>query len=147
MIYECRLTRLRKQYVIAGLLTISVLFLMSHFDNGSYKSCWSYSIGIALAIVILYLIGNSRVRVETTDGMVTVYHSGMVHAYIRKDSITEVLVSGEKSTSRITISTIDGLKYSIPCECFSDIEIGGLLNELREHNRVAAQRSRLCGLA
>jgi hypothetical protein len=132
MIYECRLKRLRKQHVYAGLLTVLLLFLMSHFDIGSTKYWWSYSIGIVSAIGALSLVANSRVRVEITDKTVTVYHSGMMHANIPKVSIAEALVSGDKSTSRIAIFTNDGLKYSIPCECFSETEINALLNELRK---------------
>jgi hypothetical protein len=136
MIYECRLNRLRKQHVYAGLLTILVLFLMNCFDIGSSRYWWSYSIGIALAMGTFYLIRNFRVRVVTTDRSVTVYHSGMVHVNIRKESIKEVSLSGGRGRSGIAISTIEGLKYAIPCDCFSDSEIRALLDELSERGGV-----------
>ena len=56
----------------------------------------------------------------------------MIHANIPLDSIKTVAMSGAKNLSRIVVVTSDGLKYFIPCECFSSTEIEQLLRELRK---------------
>ena len=130
MVYECRLNKVGRQHLFAGVLTIAGLWLLSRFDVAGAGYWWAYAIGIALAIAASYLIGNTRVRVAISGETVTVEHSGMVHANLSVDAIASVAVSGSDSTSRIVVVTSDGSKYYIPCECFSQAEVDGLLRAL-----------------
>ena len=130
MIYECRLNKVKRQHVYAGVLTIVGIYLLSFLGFRGSEYWWASSIGIALALVASYLIGNTKVRIEENGETVTVEHSGMVHANIPIDSIAEVSMSGSKNLSRIVIVTNDGLKYFIPVECFSSSEVEKLMKTL-----------------
>ncbi|MCB1826504.1 MAG: hypothetical protein KDJ54_18775 [Candidatus Competibacteraceae bacterium] len=125
------MNRFRQHHLYAALLTIIGLYLLSYFDFGGARYWWAYSIGIAMGAGASYLIGNTKVRIETNGEAVTVEHSGMVHANFTVDSVASVTVSGSGSMSRIVVVTHEGLKYYIPCECFSKTETEALLKVLR----------------
>jgi|GEM_PF-6425136 len=55
----------------------------------------------------------------------------MVQANFTTDALASVAVSGSGNDSRIVVVTKDGLKYSIPCGCFSKAEVDALLAALR----------------
>lgn len=131
MVYECRLNRFGRQHIYAALMSILGLNLLSQFVVIGDGYWWSSAIGIAVATGVSYLIGNTNVRTETNGEAVTVEHSGMVTANFTIDSLANVAVSGSGSMSRIVVVTKEGLKYFIPCECFSNDEIESLLKSLR----------------
>jgi hypothetical protein len=132
MIYRCRLNRVRPQHLYAALLSIVGLYLLSQFDIVSSKYWWAYSIGITLAIGLSYLVGNTKIRIEINGKSVIIEHSGMVYANFPVDSIDRVVVNDSGGISRIVVVTNEGLKYYIPCECFSNTEIETLLKALRK---------------
>jgi hypothetical protein len=131
MIYECRLNRFRRHHVYAVLTTVVELYLLSYIGFGGAAHWWASSIGIAIAAGASYLIGNTKVCIEIDGGAVVVEHGGMVHANFTIDALARVAVSGSGNDSRIVVATNDGLKYSIPCGCFSKAEVNALLKALR----------------
>jgi hypothetical protein len=130
MIYECRLNRVTRQHVYAGLLAIGGIYLLSLLGYRGSEYWWASSVGIALALGASYLIGNTRVRIEENGETVTVEHSGMVHANIPIDSIANVSMSGIGNMARIVAVTNDGMKYFIPVGCFSGSEVEELIKVL-----------------
>lgn len=131
MVYECRTNRFRRHHIYTALATIAGLFLLSRFDWGGGGYWWSYSIGIAIAAGAVYLLSNTKVRVEIDGEAVTVQHSGMVHANFLLGSVESVAVSGSGHMSRILVVTKEGLKYHMPCNCFQEDEMDSLLKMLR----------------
>jgi hypothetical protein len=132
MIYECRLNRFRRHHLYAALLIIVGLYLLSYFEVGNAAHWWAYSIGIAIAVGAAYLFGNTRVRIEINGEAVTVEHSGMVHANFTLDSVASVAVNGSGRLARIEVETNDGLRFYIPCECFTETKIEELTKVLRK---------------
>ena len=131
MTYECRLNRFRRHHLYAALTTIFGLYLLSYVDFWGAGSWWAYAIGIAIAAGAWYLIGNTKVRIEIDGGAVVVEHSGMVHAHFTIEDLASLAVDGTSRESRIVVVTNEGLKYLIPCGCFSKAEIDALLLALR----------------
>jgi hypothetical protein len=131
MIYECRLNRFKIRYLYAALLTITVLYLMSYMGLYSAEDWSAYAIGFALGTAAAYLIGNTKVRIEINRENVLVEHSGMVYGNFTVDSIDTIQLRGSDSMSKIVVVTNEGLKYFIPCECFSKKELDELLEKLK----------------
>jgi hypothetical protein len=130
MIYECRLYRFKLRHLYAALLGIFVVYLLGYFGFGSSDYWFAYTIGITLAAVATYLIGNTKVRIEINGENIIIEHNGMVHANFSVDSIETAQLRGSGSISKIVVVTNEGLKYYIPCECFSKNELDDLLEKL-----------------
>ncbi len=130
MSYECRLNRFKRHHLYAALTTIFGLYLLSYVDFWGAGSWWAYAIGIAIAAGASYLIGNTKVRIEIDGGAVVVEHSGMVHANFTIVELASVAVDGSGREVRIVVVTKEGLKYLIPCWCFSKAEVNALLEAL-----------------
>ena len=130
MIYECRLNKVTRRHAYTGLLAIVSIYLLSHLVFGTSEYWPSSSIGIALAIGVSYITGNTKVRIEEDGETVKIEHSGMVNANIPIDSIASISLSGSRNLSKLVIVTNDRLKYFIPIKCFSRSEIERLVNAL-----------------
>jgi hypothetical protein len=132
MVFECRLKKVTSQHVISSLITILVLYLLDYFSITEIKYLSGYRIGFLAALLVSYLILNSKVRVKVEGNEITVYHSGMVQANIVKELISHITRSGRHNLSRIVILTNDGRKITIPSSCFSDSEIESLMKQLSD---------------
>lgn len=132
MTYECRLSAITKMHVFGASVAVLVLFVVHQLGIADVEDWSAYAIGIVFALGLLYLIGNSTVRLSIEGEAVTLYHSGMVQGSIPRESITGVREVGYKGRSGIVISTSDGLEYNVPIACFSEAEVEEMLRELRK---------------
>lgn len=131
MVFECRLRGITRKHAYGALVAISLTFLLDYLDIMKFEYWSSYAIGVVLALAFLYLVENSKVRVEVNDDIVTIYHSGMVQASIPMETIDQAVLSGEGRLARIIVSTTDGLRYYIPMNCFGEAEVTAVMNELK----------------
>ena len=131
MTYECKLTRLGlTSYLFAGLSAIAIPYMLYHLGASNNDHWVAVSVGGLAALVITYLLSNTRVRIHIQDENVVIYHSGMVQANFPKRSVSRVDIEGHGHSQRLKVITKDGLTFNVPSSCFSDGEIREIVSNL-----------------